>query len=88
MVQLIWFKGRRSPKAKWYFEFTNLQKRKLCLLSQISDGLSYRKRVEENVVTFKHFCFSSESPVSLTENHLSHFKTCLKKALWATERRK
>ena len=58
------------------------------LLSQISDGLSYRKRVEENVVTFKHFCFSSESPVSLTENHLSHFKTCLKKALWATERTK
>ena len=45
-----------STKAKIIVSFA--------LLSEVSDHLSYQKRVEENVVTFKHFFFL---PTRLTQ---------------------
>ena len=42
--------------------------RMFALLSEVSNQLSSdQKSVEENVVTFKHFFFPSESPMSPTK---------------------
>ena len=56
------------------------------LLSQVSDHLSYRKRVEQSAVTFLQLFYSSESRVSLTEkSSFSHQNMFEKTNFGATE---